>query len=135
MSGQFVDSSAWIALYDRADRRHNEAQQHWNRLQVQRIALYTSDYVFDETVTYLRRRAGHGAAVRFGTALLSSQAVTVVAVTADLRGEAWSLFQRYDDKVLSFTDCTSFALMTRLDLIEVFTFDDDFTQVGFVRRP
>jgi predicted nucleic acid-binding protein len=36
---------------------------------------------------------------------------------------------------MSVTDCTSFALMAALGLSEVFTFDDDLSQVGFIRWP
>jgi hypothetical protein len=45
--------------------------------------------------------------------------------------EAWRLFQQYDDKSFSFTDCTSFILMRRLKLRDAFTFDHHFAQMGF----
>ena len=41
----------------------------------------------------------------------------------------------YEDKVLSFTDCTSFALMRERKLLEAFTFDSDFKRAGFVVLP
>ncbi len=43
---------------------------------------------------------------------------------------AWRIFRRYDDKAFNFTDCTSFALMDRLDIMMVFTFDQHFEQYG-----
>jgi predicted nucleic acid-binding protein len=40
------------------------------------------------------------------------------------------MFRQYEDKGFSFTDCTSFALMERLDINTVFAFDDHFVQYG-----
>ena len=44
---------------------------------------------------------------------------------------AFELFRKYSDKKLSFTDCTSFALMKKLGIKRAFTFDDNFAKVGF----
>lgn len=38
--------------------------------------------------------------------------------------------EKYADKTFSFTDCTSFALMDRVEITEIFAFDDHFTQYG-----
>lgn len=135
MDGEFVDTSAWVPLFDADDSNHAAAAAHWTKLQQNRTPLYTTDYILDESITLARRRAGHAVAVSLGTAMLSSQAISLVEVTADLRGEAWLLFLKYTDKVLSFTDCVSFAAMHRLGLYQAFSFDEDFVQVGFVRRP
>jgi len=44
---------------------------------------------------------------------------------------ARNLFFQYRDKDLSFTDCTSFAIMRELRLTTVITTDGHFRQVGF----
>jgi predicted nucleic acid-binding protein len=135
VNGEFVDTSAWIGLFDANDANHAAASMHWAALRQTGTPLYTTDYIFDETVTLARRRVGHAAAVQLGTALLTSQHLNLIELTRDIREEAWTLFQQYDDKVLSFTDCTSFVVMKRLALFQAFTFDDDFAQVGFIRQP
>jgi hypothetical protein len=56
-------------------------------------------------------------------------------VTSEIEEEVYALFKKYDDKRVSFTDCTSFALMKRLGIIAAFTFDDEFEQVGFTKFP
>jgi hypothetical protein len=45
------------------------------------------------------------------------------------------LFFQYRDKDLSFTDCTSIALMRELKLTTVITTDGHFRQVGFEALP
>ena len=39
------------------------------------------------------------------------------------------------DKVWSFTDCTSNAIMKDAGIIEAFAFDRHFEQMGFIRKP
>jgi predicted nucleic acid-binding protein len=45
---------------------------------------------------------------------------------------AWEVFEAFDDKTWSFTDCVSYAVMKRLGINEAFALDDDFRQFGFV---
>ena len=62
---------------------------------------------------------------------MSSTILTIADVTDEERFKAWVLFKKYGDKELSFTDCTSFALMKKLGLQKAFAFDDHFRQIGF----
>jgi predicted nucleic acid-binding protein len=99
-------------------------------------ATFRSTYVADEVITLLRMRVGHAVAVQVGEALLGSRWCRMMDVDGTLRDSAWNLFVRYADKVFSFTDCTSFALMRALELAEAFTFDrSDFAGAGFVAIP
>lgn len=127
----FVDTSAWLALNDRSDQYHSEAVSRLNTVAKQKIELITSEYVVDESITIIRYRVSHKAAVVFGDALMSSTIVTLADITDEERFRAWMLFKKYDDKELSFTDCTSFALMNKLKLRKAFAFDDHFKQIGF----
>jgi len=127
----FVDTSAWLALNNKNDQHHNEAVSRSTVIKRQKIDLVTSDYVIDESITVIRYRVSHRAAVIFGEALVSSTIVTVADVTNEERFKAWVMFKKYGDKELSFTDCTSFALMKKLGLQKTFSFDDHFRQLGF----
>jgi predicted nucleic acid-binding protein len=126
----FVDTSAWLALNDKNDQYHGEAVSRSAKVKQQKIQLITSEYVFDESITIIRYRVSHRAAVIFGDALLSSTIVSIEDVTDEERLKAWVLFKKYGDKELSFTDCTSFALMMKLKLQKAFAFDDHFKQIG-----
>jgi len=49
--------------------------------------------------------------------------------------KAIEYFKRYDDKKIDLTDCLSFAMMERLKIKTVFTFDSDFRVHGFETVP
>lgn len=132
----FVDSGAWLALFNSRDREHERASRFWKQLRDQRRRLLTTDYVLDETYTLIRRsRAGLQGAIEFHDLVTSSRVLEIAEIDADRRKLAWELFTRYTDKVLSFTDCTSFALLQERGLNDVFGFDSDFSRVGFIERP
>ena len=128
----FVDTSAWVALNDLKDQHHAVAVEKLARIRSEKVELVTSDYILDETLTLIRMRTFHQAAIAFGDALLKSGVASMVTISDEVRSAAFVLFRKYDDKDLSFTDCTSFALMKRLKVQTAFTFDGHFQQVGFM---
>ena len=127
----FVDTSAWLALNDKSDQYHHKALSKSSEIKEQKIGLVTSEYIFDESIILIRYRISHQAAVDFGDSLLASCIIEIIDITDADRWRAWTLFKRYGDKELSFTDCTSFALMERMKLKKAFTFDEHFKKVGF----
>jgi uncharacterized protein len=135
MKRYFVDASFWIALFDRSDAAHGVVTAFWQDLAGQPVRLSTSDYVLDEAYTFLRRHVGLDAAVDLHDVVQASRLLQVVDVSAPVRAAAWDALVKYDDKVLSFTDCTSFVLMWRLGMKEALTLDGHFAQVDFVQLP
>jgi hypothetical protein len=129
----FVDTSAWLALNDRSDQFHALAVEKLASIRAGRISLVTSDYVLDESVTIIRLRASHAAAVIFGQSILGSSVIDLIPVGSDDRLAAWEIFKKYADQDFSFTDCTSFALMRKLCLKTAFSFDGHFSLIGFNR--
>jgi hypothetical protein len=130
-----VDTSALVGIFFRDDEWHVAAVRTLEELQRARKRLLTTSDVFGETLTALRRWAGHRQAVQAGEALRRSQVVRIVNVGPRLREVAWALFKKYDDQEFSFTDCTSFATMTQYRIRLAFTFDDDFNQAGYLVLP
>jgi uncharacterized protein len=94
----------------------------------------TSTYVINEALTLLRRRAGYEIAIELGEGLRQAtqeKTMTLVLITEDHLEEAWALFKRYKDiSRLSFTDCTSFAVMRERGIKYVFTGDAHFEHVS-----
>jgi predicted nucleic acid-binding protein len=135
MNPFFMDTSGWIAVFDKSDQSYPLAFPFWNQAAAKVGTLYTSDYVLDETLTLLNVRINHAAAVEFGRIILSSKVISIISVTTSRWDGAWELFKKYNDKDFSFTDCTSFLIMREINLGEVFTFDKHFQQMGFTLIP
>lgn len=130
----FVDTSAFIALDDRSDSRHADAKDFYDALTAS-DRLFTSNYVVDEAITRFRYAVGHHAAVRFAEAILGSRLYEILYVDSDVEAGALQVLKRFRDKELSFTDCTTIALVQRHGLDAVFAFDDDFRKVGLRVAP
>ena len=126
----FVDTSFWIALRMRRDAHHGEAttllRSHADR------PLLTTNHVRGETWTFVRRRAGHAAAVGFLDDLARSKRIEVVAVDEELERDALRWLRRHDEREYSFVDATSFAVMRERRTDEALAFDGDFAAAGFV---
>ena len=128
MKGLFVDTSAWIATLERGNPMHARVVAVLQRFPGR---IYTSNYVFDEVVTLSRLRHGHRTAAALGKSIRTESDVHVLSVSVEDEEAAWQLFLQREDQPHSFTDCTSFVLMRRLDLEEVVTLDRDFLREGF----
>lgn len=131
----FVDTSALVGKFLEGDEHHFRAVEAMRKLLKEGRHFLSTDYIFDEVVTRVRGRADHASAVKAGEGILSSEVIDLVDVDAGLRREAWRLFRKYRDQKLSFTDCTSFAVMRKYGIREAFTFDEDFEKVGFAALP
>ena len=132
MSGLFVDTSAWYALLDRRDPEHEPVAA---AVRAHRGRLVASDYILDEAVTLVRYRLGWPLAHRLGAGLRSGDLARLVRVLPTDLDAAWLLFTERQDQRLSFTDCTSFALMTRLKLATAIALDQDFRAMGWMVLP
>ena len=130
----FVDTSAFISLSDKSDNFHLQAIEFVKSFKPN-FRLYTTNFILDETITHLRIHANHLLACCFRENIIRSPIYHIQYITSEIEEEAYNLFKKYHDKQLSFTDCTSFAIMNRLRLTTTFTFDSDFEQVGFNKLP
>ncbi|WP_096389016.1 type II toxin-antitoxin system VapC family toxin [Halopenitus persicus] len=98
---------------------------------------YISDYIYDEAVTLTLKRGGSFTpAKHLGAKLRGAESYPdvydVLHVSRAVFEDAVDVFERYDDRALSFTDATTIALCRRHDIDAVMSFDDDFD--GLVDR-
>lgn len=131
----FLDASYIIALELKDDQNHQKAIEHWQSLDKKGLKLTTSSYVFDEVVTFFNSRNLHNKAVEVGKRLINSSVVKFIHINEKIFFDAWDLFQKYQDKSYSLTDCISFIIMWDLEINNALTFDQHFFQAGFHKIP
>ena len=124
---RFADTSFWIGLQVARDHRHVDATRLWQQDQ---SPVRTSNLVLGETWTWLRRRAGHSAAVRFLDQVGQSNRVSVAVVDDAIDERAWAWLRLRDERTYSYVDATSFEIMRRERINEALAFDGDFTAAG-----
>lgn len=159
-----MDTGAFIALQDRSDQFHSPAVACYQDLFERMVPLLTTNFVLNETYTWLQRSPGfgHPAASRFGewfrevssSAMLESDAAqrgkgryslaevpgqrrpfSLLYASPEVEAEAWRLFAQYGPSGATYTDCVSFAVMGMLGLEQAFAFDEHFSAAGFERVP
>jgi uncharacterized protein len=117
----FVDTSAFYAAADSGDRSHARA----TAVLGAGDALVTSDHVLVESWLLIRARGGRSAAERFWGAVSGGLAAVETVLLGDL-DTAFRIGEAFSDQDFSIVDRTSFAVMERLGLTKVASFDDDF---------
>ena len=133
MSTLFVDSGAFYALTDEDDDAWHEAAEAFYKKACKEDRFLTSSYVFVESWTLIHHRLGKTAVHRFWKTIREGVVAVEEITQADL-DKAWYIFNQYNDQDVSLVDCTSFALMERLGIARVFTFDRHFSFYRTVRR-
>jgi predicted nucleic acid-binding protein len=135
----YVDTGGWVAYFDQSDRFHALITPYLQGTLLQAAdRLMTSDYVLDETVSYLRYRVSHATALtalRTLSALTQAHRMTMLEVSRELRTRAGDIFEQFRDQTFSFTDCTSFALCEAHNIQYAVTVDKDFVIFGLVIVP
>jgi uncharacterized protein len=132
----FVDTGAWFALSNPAERRHAEALSVFRRATKGEFGrLVTTDFVLDETYTLVRLRLGIEAVRKLSTLVVQSRNTQLLRVSETDFDRALALLLARAEMRWSFTDCTSFVMMEALGIRTAFGFDSNFREAGFTLRP
>jgi predicted nucleic acid-binding protein len=124
-----IDTSAALALHDPQDQFHKLAVRQFT--QSPRDLFWV---VFDITTheTYTRARYRHSyRAAKEHYDFLHQDAVRLVRFAPDDEEQAERLLAKYADHALSFHDALCAAMMLRLGIYKIFSFDSDFLILGF----
>ncbi|MBM3236520.1 hypothetical protein FJZ31_09495 [Candidatus Poribacteria bacterium] len=119
----FVDSWGWCAMVNRREEYHELVQDLIAELVAESAKLYTTNFIIDETYTLIRTRVHHRAAVEFHRKLqimINGKLLEVIYLTPEVEQDAWTIFERYDDKDFSFTLFLLFLLIKLFFLKEKF---------------
>jgi uncharacterized protein len=130
VSRVFIDTGAFVALRNRAEREHQLARATLKRLLEEGAQLFTSNYVFAETYTALLVRVGRGEAIEWGRRFRAGETIEAIRADQEIEQRAWSILESHTDKQWSYVDATSFALIERERLTAAFALDHHFAQRG-----
>ncbi len=127
----FADSSFWIALSSRRDQHHSRALA-WSRYLVRtKATLLTTEVILWEWMNALAEPASRGTAAAGYRRCHRDPQIEVVPPQTDLFEAAVRLYEARSDKHWSLTDCLSFVVMPRRQLLLALTTDQHFHQAGF----
>jgi predicted nucleic acid-binding protein len=128
----FIDSDAFIALAKEDDANHEKALGIMERLEKEEVVLFSSNYVFAETVTVLSYKVNHQAALSFIKEIKSLESPFLIKwIDLAVENLAIEIFTEQDSKNISFIDCTNMALMKSENLDAIFSFDAVYQRNGF----
>lgn len=122
----FVDTSALLALLDRADPRHHAVRSAF--LDLADRELVTHGYVVAETLAVARRRFGVDGVIALLDDLLP--VLAVLPVEPSLHASAHARYRASLPSGTSFVDQVSFAVMAREAIDTAFVLDADFVAAG-----
>jgi hypothetical protein len=131
-----IDTGIFIAYINKRDSNHDKAVSLLEDIMRGRYGIsYTSDYIFNEAVTYtLMKTKDIGKALDVGRLILGDGELPrfthILFVDRGTFNKAWEIFLKYDR--LSFTDCTSIALINEYEINYIASFDSGFD--GIVAR-
>ena len=130
----FIDTGIFVAARNAADKDHRRGKELMRRaFDGEFGAVYTSDYVIDEAITTaLARTKRLGLAIDIGEFILSSPRIIKLRVSEEVFDAAWKRFKSLKERPMSFTDCTSLALVEKSGIGSIASFDSGFD--GLVKR-
>lgn len=125
----FIDTTTFSAILDESDINHKKlrryGENYWRD-----VLLTTTNYIILECVALMQNRLGIDATRVFHEDILPLVNIQWVGENEHLLGVLAFLTARR--RKLSLVDCVSFVIMRNLGLKEVFCFDRDFEEEGFV---
>ena len=127
----FIDTGAFYSKLDKKDRDHKTSIELWPKI-IKDYQPVTTNYIFEESLTLIRRKIGIEESILFANFFLKTDAIQIYEIDKTIRNDALNIFKKFTDKNFSFTDCTSFAFMVENKIKSAFSFDKHFEQMGFI---
>lgn len=127
---QYMDTSALIALSDHGDKNHDAAKSHFVHSVEKGARFVLGKPVVIEYIDGVAKKIGKAKAIAELEIILTSTLRLLEMDAEEDFEKGIYYFKKYRDKI-DLTDCISFAMIERLKLDKVFTFDRDFAIHGF----
>lgn len=127
-----ADSSALVSLATTTDHNHKVATEAALRLREANRPIIVPSDILVETINILGKRSGHATAVKTADSLLSPESQFVIIETTSYLEIALEKFKR-ESQAVSLTDCIVMAVADYYSTKEIFGFDKQFENAGYVR--
>jgi predicted nucleic acid-binding protein len=132
----FIDTSAWVALNEKKDTYHKKAKLFIEKIKDSELnfgPIHTSDFVLQETFTYLLYNYNYKAAIDIVNRIQQSN-VIIHPFNSLQFNMVWMKIE-FEENDLSFVDWTTIIYMEKYNIKHIFSFDSDFSKFGFQRYP
>ena len=127
----FADTSALYAFVNRRDVHHRRAAALVKELARAGRPIITSDYIVAETINLAVARRAPNVAERLLDLIEQSKGIRIEWIGTERFQASKNFFRKHDDHTYSFTDCTSFVIMSELRVQAALTTDHHFAEAGF----
>jgi predicted nucleic acid-binding protein len=123
----FIDTGAFMAYRNEKDTHHSEAEDMLRRaLQREFGAIFTTDFIYDETLTLVMVRTGNKNVAKDVSDVMLSPRIEMIMIDDGVLNKARELFFRLFDRRISFTDATTMVVMQQEHIRKIITFDSHF---------
>ncbi len=124
----FIYTGIFVALHNADDEFHLRSKELIKQaLKSDFGRIFTSHYIIDEAITTaLVRTKRHDLALDLVGFIIESPRITKLWVGEDIFELAWKKFSVFKDKPLSFTDCTTIAIIETRGIKQIMSFDRGF---------
>jgi predicted nucleic acid-binding protein len=127
-----VDSDIFFSLTDKRDTNHHKAISLNSKFIGQKIKFFTTNLVVFETATVLSHKISHQAATTF-LKEITSGAMEILHLDEMTEKEAINIFNKQQRRNSSFVDCANMAVLKKINLKYIFSFDRAYKSNGFLR--
>ena len=127
-----IDTNYFVALFNNRDHNHQRAKLFLNDLKKSKWgSRIITDYIMDETITMLWVQTHSKDLVKdfYNKIVMNKKFARLEKITSEDITKAWEFWNKYAEytkKPLSFTDCSILAIIERLQITNVLTFDAEF---------
>ena len=127
-----IDTCVFVALSNSRDVNHNRAKDLIGECMTGKFGRpFLSDYIFDETLTTaFVRTKNHKKSVELGEYILDSE-IDLINIDEQCFQQAWEIYKK---NKLSFTDCSSLALMKLYGINNILTFDRELEKAAGIKK-
>lgn len=120
----FIDTNVFLSSFVEDDYTSERTIKFFNKFS--KSKLYTSTDIIAETLNFIANKFNSKLAYEVGKKLLSGKLAKIIEITNDDRNIALELIKIFSDYKLSFVDATSFALIHKFRIRQVYSYDADF---------